>query len=342
VAVDAMNRRPTIKDVARTARVSTVTVSRVLNAPGLVQSGTRDRVEAAMRELGYRPNLAARTMRTQTTRSVGILVPDLVNYANAAVAQAAERHLAEAGYCLLLASSDYRIADEAQAIEALRTRQVDGLLLYVSDETHPQIEAVLAGLEMPCVVLDRRLPIKADRVLSDHAQAMRETVRYLAGLGHARLALLGPDLRIRPLRERRRAFEAAVLELGLDPAAQAVVEVPPEDHHRARAPQALLERALPPTAVIAEGSRLVRGVLAAARRRGMAVPEDLSLVGLDAGDIASATTPELTSIVRDYSEIGRTAAELLLDRLRHPDLPPRRVVLESEVVLKGSCAPLRK
>ena len=334
-----MTRRPTIKDVAREAGVSTVTVSRVTNAPDLVQAATRERVLRAMRDLGYVPNLAARTMRTNATKSVGILVPDLVSHSNAAVAQAAERHLAAAGYSLLVASSDYRTDHELRALEALRTRQVDGLLLYVSDEADPAIGQAIARLDVPMVVLDRTLGATADTLLSDHGPAMDLTVRYLASLGHRRIALLMPSIRIRPGLERAKAFLAAVEAAGLDPTLSSIERIAPEDHDRPQAAQVLFQRAAPPTAVIATGSRLVRSVIATARGRGLALPGDLSLVAVDAEDIAAAATPELTSIIRDYAEIGRTAVELLLARLENPGAPPRRIVLDSQVVLKGSCAP---
>ena len=334
-----MTRRPTIKDVARVAGVSTVTVSRVANAPSLVQATTRERVARVMRELGYVPNLAAQAMRTNATRSVGILVPDLVSHSNAAVAQAAERHLAAAGYSLLVASSDYRVDHELRALEVLRTRQVDGLLLYVSDETDAAIGREMQRQGVPVVLLDRTVPAAVDTLLSDHATAMGLTVRYLASLGHRRLALLIPDLVIRPSVERARAFTEALAAVGLAPADSIVERVAPENHDRSQVAQALFQRGDPPTAVIASGSRLVRSVIATARSRGMRMPEDLSLVAVDAEDIASVTTPELTSIVRDYAEIGRTAVELLLARFARSDDPPRRIVLESEVVLKGSCVP---
>lgn len=332
-------RRATIRDVARAAAVSTVTVSRVVNAPERVQRETRARVARAMAELGYVPNAAARSMRTRATRSVGCLVPDLVNHSNAAIAQAAERHLAAAGYSLLLANSDYDSAAEIRAIEALTARGVDALLLYVSDESHPGLRRAVAGLDVPYLVLDRRVPGDVDRLLSDHATAMHEVVRYLVGLGHRRIALLVSTLRIRPVDERVATFLEAATGLGVERADLAVIRVPPDDAERLRAAQQLLAGVPRPTAILADGGRQVRGVLAAARLQRLAIPDDLSLVGLDAGDIATVTTPALTTVERDYAEIGRLAATLLLGRLAAPGLPPRRLVLGSQVVLRGSCAP---
>ena len=337
-----MRRRPTIKDVAREARVSNVTVSRVINGSPQVEPQTRSRVEQAMRALGYSPNLTARSMRTSLTRTVGFLVPDLTNYPNAAVAQAAEQRLAEQGYAVLLTSSDHRVDRELRLLEVLRARRVDGVVLYLCDEQDPVLAGAVAGLDVPLVVLDRELPaaVEADFVLSDHAMAMGEAVRYLSLLGHRCLALLLPDLRIRPVVERRRAFEAAVAAVGLDPAQQSVLQIPPAAAGAVPAALTLLEDPSSPTAVIAEGSRLLRGVLLAARAMGRRIPEDLSVIGIDAEDIASAATPEITCILRDFGEIGRTAAELMLHRLAgRGAADPQQVLLPSAVVLKGSCAP---
>ena len=333
-----MQRRPTIKDVAREAGVSTVTVSRVVNGSPQVQPETRARVELAMLRLGYLPNLAARSMRTSMTRTVGFLVPDLTSYPNAAVAQAAERRLAQEGYAVLLASSDYEAERERRVLEVLRTRQVGGIVLYVCDEQDAALRATVARLDVPLVVLDRDLPVEADAVLSEHAAAMAEAVRYLTLLGHRRMALLLTDMRVRPVRERRRGFEAAAAAAGLDPSEQTVLLTAPAGAGSMPSALALLDRPAAPTAIIAEGSRLLRGVMLAARALSKRVPEDLSLVGIDAEDTASAASPEITCIVRDFGEIGRTAAELMLQRLSGRPPGPQRVVLPSRVVLNASCA----
>jgi LacI family transcriptional regulator len=335
----AMRRHPTIKDVASAAEVSTVTVSRVVNAPRLVQPETRSRVERAMRELGYVPNLAAQAMRTNATRTIGFVVPDLTNYPNAAVAKATEAVLAEAGYCLLLTNSDNRLERELKSLEVLTSRRVDGMILYVCDEDDERLRQAVAAVGVPLVVLDRDLPVESDTVLSDHDSAMGEAVRYLVALGHRRLALLSTHLRLRPPRERQRAFRAWVEACGLDPSEQTVVEPSPDASNALPLVLELIDRRPRPTAIVADGSRFLRSAIQALRLRRLGVPEDLSLIGIDAADIAGSATPEITCIVRDFAEIGRTAAELMLRRLKGGrQVPPQRVVLESSVVLKGSCA----
>lgn len=332
-----MSRRPTIKDVALAARVSAVTVSRVVNSPELVQQATRERVQEAMRVLGYSPNLAARSMRTNLTRTIGFLTPELTSPTNAAVAQACEQALSEAGYAMLVTSSDYRPEREVAALDLLRNRNVDGIILYVSDEAHDGLARALSRIDVPLVVLDRSLRIEADLVLSDHATVMTEAVRYLAGLGHTRLALVLHDQRVRPALERRRAFKEALAGVGLK--AGTVIPLPRRADTTPTLPQDLFTGAHAPTAILADGTRLLRAVLQGARQVPLKVPEDLSIIGIDTVEVASLTTPETTTIARDFAAVGRAAAELMVRRLAGRDSPPRRIILESQILLKGSCAP---
>lgn len=333
-----VTRRPTIKDVARAAGTSTVTVSRVVNAPHLVQPATRARVEQAMRELGYVPNLAARSMRTRLTRSVGFLTPELTSLTNAAVAQACEQALSEAGYGMLLTSSDYRVERELQALELLRQRQVDGLVLYLSDEEDPALLRAVRELDVPLVVLDRAIET-GDRVLTEHRGALSTAVHRLLAMGHRRFALLQPDLATRPVRERRAAVEETLAAAGIGAEGLVRIAVPPAALDKALVPAERLAGPDRPTAFLVEGSRLLRAALLALRAAGLEVPKDVSLVAIDAEEAASLTTPETTRIARDFAAIGRTAAALLLRRLARPNLPRQEVVLESRLVLGASCAP---
>ena len=190
---------------------------------------------------------------------------------------------------------------------------------------------------MPLVLLDRSLPIEADIVMSDHATAMREGVEELARLGHRRVALLHNALDIRPTRERRRAFAEATAAIG--PGAGRVVALPAMALSDSSPLDELLDGPDPVTACICDGVRLLRQLLQAVRRRGLVVPDDLSVIAVDALEASSLTSPETTVIVRDFAAIGRTAAELMLGRLASPERAPTRVLLPSELRRHGSCGP---
>jgi DNA-binding LacI/PurR family transcriptional regulator len=324
-------RRPTIRDVAREAGVSTVTVSRVANAPELVRPETRERVEIAMRELGYLPNAAAQSMRTNVSRTIGFLVPDLTNYPNAAVAKAAEARLAEAGYYMLLTDSDQDVVREERFLRLLRSRQVDGIILYLSDEDDPTVQATIAELDIPVVVLDRDLPFPIDTVFSEHGAAMRQTIEHLVGRGHRELGLLVPDLRIRPVRERVRAFGEAVRALGLDPDRQVVVQAEPM-HGGPQAVRALLGAPTRPSALLIDGNRLLAAAFEGLHR--LDLTRRITPIAIDVVEPLAAAMPEIVGVARDFAAIGRKAAELMIGRLSGALRgPPQRVTLASRAVL---------
>jgi LacI family transcriptional regulator len=329
-------RRPTIRDVAREAGVSTVTVSRVANAPELVRPETRERVEATMRRLGYLPNAAAQSMRTNVSRTIGFLVPDLTNYPNAAVAKAAEARLADAGYYMLLTDSEHDVAREERFVRLLRSRQVDGIILYLSDEDDPAVQATIAELDIPVVVLDRDLPFEVDTVFSEHRVAIGRTVEHLVGLGHRELGLLQPALRIRPVRERGRAFAEAVRALGLETGRQTVVQAEP----MSGGPEAVLQvlgAPVRPSALLVDGNRLLAATFEALRRLGLR--EQVMPVAIDVVEPLAAAMPEIVGIARDFAAIGRTAAELLIDRLNGVlSGPAQRITLPSRAVMAGEVA----
>jgi LacI family transcriptional regulator len=323
--------------VARTAGVSTVTVSRVANAPALVRPETRARVEQAMRELGYAPNAAAQSMRTKVSRTIGFMVPDLSNYPNAAVAKAAEATLADAGYYMLLTDSDLDPRREERFLRLLRARQVDGIILYLSDEDDPAVQATIQGLGVPVVVLDRKLPFAIDTVFSEHQAAMRATVSHLAAQGLRRLALLLLNLRIRPRRERARAFRAAVRAAGLKPEGQRVVLADVTALHAAV--ERVLDATPPPDALLVDGSRLLAATFEVLRRRRLAVPRQVAVIAIDTVEPLAAAMPEVIGIARDFSEIGRRAAQLMIDRLSGALTgPPVRITLPSRPVLAEAAA----
>jgi len=327
-----VTRRSTIKDVARAAGVSTVTVSRVANAPALVRLETRERVEQAMRELGYTPNAAAQSMRTNVSRTIGFMVPDLTNYPNAAVAKAAEATLADAGYYMLLTDSDHDPRREERFLRLLRARQVDGIILYLSDEDDPEVQATIKDLGVPVVVLDRTLPFAVDTVLSEHVTAIRATVSHLAKHGHRRLALITQDLRIRPMRQRVRGFRAAVRAAGLPAKEQRVARADVSRVHVAI--ERILATSPRPDTLLVDGTRLLAATFEVLRSRGLRVPDDIEVLAIDTVEPLTAAMPELVGIERDFYEIGRRAARLMIDRLTGVLTgPPVTITLPSRPIL---------
>jgi LacI family transcriptional regulator len=334
-----MTKRPTIRDVARRAAVSVVTVSRVMNDAPHIGAATRARVEQAIRALRYHPNANAQSIRTQVTRTVGFVLPDLTNMVNAAIAKAAEDTLGSAGYMTIVAASRFDTKRELELLDGMQRRRVDGIIMQLADQTAGAVHEALQRSSVPIVVIDRDLPFAIDTVVSDHYLAMRRATRYLIDLGHRCIALITARPTMRPGAERVRAFvdEMKAARIELDPGlirSEAQSQV-----YGAEAAFDLMTRSNRPSAIIAGGNEILPGVLQALCSCQMQSPRDVSLVGADESEYSPLFTPPITMIARDFAQIGRIGADLLLTRMRGSAAPePRRVVLSSELVIRESCA----
>lgn len=331
-------RRPTIHEVALEAGVSTGTVSRVAAGNGSVAEETRARVISAMAKVGYQPNAAARAMRTNVSKTIGMLIPDILSPTFIRVAAGAESVLAPAGYMLLSVSSNRSSAREVAFLQAARQRQMDGLIISISDETAADTIRELNLTEMPMVILDREAAARADVVSSEHMLVMQSAVEHLISLGHRRIGFVGPTQKIRPGRERvtgyRRAHAAANL-----PVDERLVRTKTQNSEYGQfETHDLLSGEDPPTALIAGSSDIFYGALRAIRMLDLQIPRDLSVIGVDDVLLADLLGPPITVIARDVVKSGQEAARLILERLRNPDQPPRRIMLGSELVLRRSTA----
>lgn len=329
--------QPTINDVARRAKVSNMTVSRVVTRNGYVSDKTRRKVEAAIAELGYQPNAAAKSMRTKSTQSIGFILPDLANSAHAIVAQTAEALLARQGYRMVLGSTGFSPEREGQFFSSSQQNTVDGVIAVITDETLTSLHALIQKSRVPIVILDRDLPFPIDTVYSEDRGSMRDVVRYLAKLGHERIALMTSPLKARPGRLRRQAFEEALVEMGLECDPSLVRLRHQISANGYQAALELLKTPRPPTALIVAANQLTFGALRAIKEAGLKIPDDISLVGSDEGFLSSVVDPPLTIMARDMQAVGTHAANMLLARLADPDQPAQSVTVRSEVILRQSC-----
>jgi len=327
----------TIKEVAQRAGVSVSTVSRVLNDYPFVSETARRRVLAAMEELEYRPDVAARSMRTGSSHTVGFVVSDISNPLFATIAKGVDSVLVPHGYSLVLANSENDPEHEADLLRALRQRRLDGLIAAVADERATGLAERLEGFVT--VLFDRDVPgSSADAVWSDHDAGIGEALERLATLGHRRVALVAGSEGQLGSRARVTAFRHHAHRLGLSECAGLIRSVEPEPEGGERAARELLALAQPPTALIIGHNLLAVGVLEALFGLGVRLPADLSVVACDDVDVTRLYSPRIDVIERDLPELGRASAQLLLERLADPDGPPRRVVLPTRLVARGSVA----
>ncbi len=315
------SRPVTTHDVARRAGVSQATVSLVLggNPRARVSAQTRERVVRAAGELGYRPNILARGLVQRKSYAIGVMVPDLSNPFFLDVVTGVQRVAAEAGYAVL--SGDAREVPPQRHLDALRARQVDGIIL----DGFGALALQAGALDDVKVVLVDEPSERWPGVASDALGAGRLAAEHLIGLGHTRLAFAGPATDVHGLRMRERGFFQALRQAGLALPSERLRRVPPTVTGGLQAMRSLL--ALPPaqrpTACFCAVDLVAAGALKACLTAGVAVPGTMSIVGCDDVELARVLTPELTTVRVPARELGARAARLLLKQLEDESWVPR-------------------
>jgi len=333
------DKKPTIRDVAKAASVSLGTASRVINGHTTVKPEIAKRVKEAIQALDYHPNPAAQSMRTGATRTIGCLLRNLMTPVMADFVKSAEHLISPAGYALMLANNNDTAATERKLLETFSKRHVDGLLLTVCDESDDQIKEVLKAIDIPIVLLDRKLDMDLDTVIVDHCSGMDQATRYLIGLGHRRIALLAGNPVVHPSRDSIAGYEKAHKEAGLSWDPDLVIHSDFWEETALKNARNLLAMDNPPTAIISGGTMMLPGVLRAVREAGLRVPEDISLIAGYDSELAQLVTPPVTAIRKNFSEVGTLGTELLLQRLANTTTEQRRtIVVPSTFIERESCA----
>lgn len=334
----AKEPRVTIREVARKAGVSIGTASRVINGIPNVDPGIRTKVNAAISRLGYKPDVLAQGMRKGASRTVGVLVRDITSPVLAGFVRAAQDALHEAGYSLVVACSEERKDRELDFLGSVASRRVDGLIMTTSSERDEELVAARHALTVPIVLFDREVPESLDAMLIAHDQGVRQALEHLFSLGHRRIALVTGSTAVYPAQARLRGYEQFFKSQGLRVDRGLVRTNSFTAESAFLDTSSLLSLARPPTAIILGGISMLAGGLRAVRARGLRVPADVSLVGSGDSELAMLATPTVSVIRWNYAELGRTGAQLLLDRLRGPaPLAPRRIIVPTEYVMRESC-----
>ncbi|WP_235485154.1 LacI family DNA-binding transcriptional regulator [Streptomyces roseoverticillatus] len=321
-----------MKDVAARAGVGLKTVSRVVNGEPGVTADTERRVQDAITALGFRRNDSARILRKGRTASIGLVLEDLADpfYAplNRAVEEVARAH----GALLINGSSAEDPERERELALAFCARRVDGLIVIPAGDDHRYLEPEIAA-GIATVFVDRPAGrMDADAVLSDSFGGAREGVAHLASHGHRRIGFIGDRPRIHTAAERLRGYRTAMADAGL-PVDESWVSLGPTEPGRVRAEtERMLAGSQPVTALFTGNNRVTATVVRVLAH----TPRAVALVGFDDLELADLLSPAVTVVAQDAARLGRTAAEQLFRRLDGADEPPRRVVLPTRLIVRGS------
>ncbi len=327
-----------IKDVAKAAGVSTATVSRVLSNGLHVRPEVRERVMAAVERLGYRPNLVARSLRSQQSTTIGLIVSDIRNPFFTSISRAVEDTAYEQGFSVILCNTDEQPEKEALYLNLMRDTSVAGAIL--SPTRQAVANSTLTDLPFPIVAVDRSIAnADTDAVLLDNVDAAYRLITHLIEQGYRKIAALCSEMSTGL--ERQLGYEKALRAHGLVPRAEYVKYVAPRTEAGYTAALKMIDLPDPPGALFTVNSLLAEGALQAIRERNLTIPDDIALVTFDETTWASLVQPAITLIAQPTYEIGKTAAELLLRRIADPNRPARQVILKGQLLVRGSSAPRR-
>lgn len=331
---------PTIIEVAKAAGVSTATVSRVLSKPERVTEATRRHVQAVVDAMGYRPNIAARTLRTLRAAKILVTVPDIANPFYASVIQGAEEAAREADYAIVLGDTRHDPALENQYADMLARSEVDGII-FLGHRLPETLRALVArrGAQAPVVNGCEYSPeLGVPSVHIDNAAAARDAMLHLTTLGHRRIGVITGPLASPISRDRLAGVSELATALGI--VDEVIVR------HGDFAPQSGFAEA---QALVAAGvsaifcfsDEMAIGAISAVRQAGLSCPNDMAVIGFDDIAIARFCAPALTTIAQPKAAIGRRAMELVLGILQGVEPAHPHVMLAHELVVRESTAPWR-
>lgn len=327
----------TIRDVAGRAGVSTMTVSRVINNSGYISQDARERVEAAIAELGYVPNTLARSLRFKRTKTLACVLTDITNPFFTTLARGVGDAANARGFNVIFCNTDESETEQAEQLTALVQKRVDGVLLVPACSSAEPI-TFLRDQKVPAVVLDRRVPdCSVDSVRCDSEEGAYELVKLLLELGHRRIGILSGPERVSTAQDRVAGCLRALAECGVETDPSLILHKSFTQAGGYEMAQKLLALSPRPTAFFAANNFIAIGAYQALRDAGLRVPEDVAMVAFDDLPASVVVEPFFTVAAQPAYEMGRRATELLLKRLTGENLETcQEIVLPFEVIVRRS------
>jgi LacI family transcriptional regulator len=330
-----------MRDVAERAGVSVTSVSHYINKTRPISDSLQGRIEQAMAELNFKPNAVARSLRIKQTKSVGVIVPDSANPFFANVTRSIERELFTYHYNVILGNSDGNVDKALRYLKVMTERQVDGLIFIDVGASSSILNDLLRVLSIPLVLVDRVVPgVEVDYVTVTNIRGGFDATNHLLALGHRRIACLSGPRDLPTSSDRLTGYVRALNEAGISPEEHLVYAGDFQIEEGYIGGIHLLGQSPRPTAIFAANDLMAVGVMRAAADFGLSIPADLSVVGFDDIPLARFTNPALTTITQPITQLGVITASFMLRRIQDGSLPPERKVLETDLIIRHTTAPV--
>ena len=325
-----------IKNVAEAAGVSTATVSRVLADKPHVRPEVKKRVLEVVRQLNYQPNRVAQSLRSSTSKIIALVVADIENPFFQRVSRAVDDYALEQGFNVMLCNTDEDVDREKRCLELLHVENIAGIILSPTRQSLEDFDTIYSP-NVPTVIIDRHIEnFAVDNVLIDNVSSTQQIVSHLIEHGHHRIAGIFGENSTTGLR-RRDGFLKALKAHDIKPSNDLLKFAPPTEDGGYQAAMKLLKTAKRPNALFTSNSLLAVGALLAIQEQELEVPEDIAFASFDDTTWTKLVKPSITVVQQPTYEIGRTATELLINRINDPSRSNREVVLNTKLVVRQSC-----
>ncbi|MGE7635963.1 LacI family DNA-binding transcriptional regulator [Bacillus paramycoides] len=330
--------KPTIYSVAEEAGVSISTVSKVINQTGNISERTRRKVHQVMDELNYHPSVVASALTGKQTKMIGLLIPDISNPFFAEVARSIEDRSYELGFHVMICNTDNDAQKEKKYLSLLTRQRIDGLIIASAFRNASLLENMVKQDVPVSLIASEILNLPVNTVTVDDYKGAYLATSYFLSLHHRKIAIITEDAKSNQL--RLRAFKDVMQEEGIIVPSDYIVKTEATIQKGYESAQQLLRLQERPTAIFACNDLLAIGVMKAAKRVGLNVPEDLSIIGFDNTVLSTTTTPMLTTIAQPMKQMGTKVVELLVEEMKHPKLCKEHLLLTPELIIRQSTCPL--
>ncbi|MED4599346.1 LacI family DNA-binding transcriptional regulator [Paenibacillus validus] len=326
--------KPTIYDIAKVAGVSTATVSKVINNKGRISDRTKEKIYQIMDEMRYRPNVLASALKGKCTYQIALLIPDMDNPIYAQYLKHIEDRGQELGFSIVMCSTDNNPEKEAKHITLLRQKKVDGFII-ASKFSNEELLSELLQDEVPVVLFAHERPEMAiDSVTVDDYWGGFMATEHLISLKHEKIGVIADDSI--SCRERIRGYTSALRSAGLSAEDNMIVITRSKMADAEIAAGTLLDLTDRPTAIFGCNDIMAIGVMQAARKRHLTVPDELSVIGFDNTQMCTIVVPELSSIAMPVHELGKKAIDMLIDKIERQANLKQNIKMPPQLVIRNS------
>jgi len=335
-----MAKTPNIYEIARKAKVSHMTVSRAFNKPELVKKKTRKKIFEIVNRLNYTPSIIARSMRTNKTNTIGLILPTIINPFFPEIVRGVDDYSRKNNYNVILVNTDDDYKNEISSLDMFINRRIDGIILSVitGGEKDEKFITRIMKKKIPVVLIDRFIPdLNCSYVITDNFNASYKATNYLIRLGHKNISVISPPQKIKIFQDRLKGYKKALKDNGIEFNENYIAEGEESVDGGYDTIKNILSKNINITAIFALCDFMAFGFYKYCQEKNIKIPDDVSIIGIDDIFTSALISPSLTTMAQQKHKIGYNAAKILIDSIKKNRFPKKRIILEANLIERNSC-----